>query len=89
MPPPGLWAVLGLAATALATTLAGSSPATASDELAGTAEERFESPPYYPAPYGGWDASWAVSYREARAVVAGMTLAEKTNLTSGTGIFMG
>ncbi|KAJ0307579.1 hypothetical protein COL516b_004202 [Colletotrichum fioriniae] len=44
--------------------------------------------PYYPAPYGGWASDWTDSYRRAKAVVDKMTLAEKTNITSGTGIFM-
>ncbi|KAF1833818.1 beta-glucosidase-like protein [Decorospora gaudefroyi] len=45
--------------------------------------------PYYPAPHGGWTADWSESYRKASALVSNMTLAEKTNLTAGTGIFMG
>ncbi|TDZ39971.1 putative beta-glucosidase F [Colletotrichum spinosum] len=44
---------------------------------------------YYPAPYGGWTADWADSYERAKALVDRMTLAEKTNITSGSGIFMG
>lgn len=44
-----------------------------------------QSPPYYPTPYGGWISSWNASYARAAAVVANMTLAEKVNLTSGTG----
>ena len=44
--------------------------------------------PYYPAPNGGWIASWNASYAKAAAVVRKMTLAEKVNLTSGTGYFM-
>lgn len=44
---------------------------------------------YYPAPYGGWTPEWADSYEKAKAMVDRMTLAEKTNITSGTGIFMG
>lgn len=45
--------------------------------------------PYYPAPHGGWVSSWEQSYAQAKALVGQMTLAEKTNITSGTGIFMG
>ena len=45
--------------------------------------------PYYPAPHGGWVSSWSESYRKASLLVQNMTLAEKTNLTSGTGLFMG
>ncbi|WYZ38560.1 hypothetical protein EsH8_III_000474 [Colletotrichum jinshuiense] len=44
--------------------------------------------PYYPAPYGGWTSGWSDSYKRAKALVDRMTLAEKTNITSGTGIFM-
>ncbi|KAF9881095.1 hypothetical protein CkaCkLH20_01245 [Colletotrichum karsti] len=44
---------------------------------------------YYPAPYGGWTADWADSYEKAKALVDQFTLAEKTNVTSGSGIFMG
>ena len=44
--------------------------------------------PYYPTPKGGWVASWANSYAKAQAVVKNMTLAEKVNLTTGTGYFM-
>jgi beta-glucosidase len=49
----------------------------------------FVAKPYYPTPPGGWVSSWTDSYAKARAVVANMTLAEKVNLTSGTGYFMG
>lgn len=46
-------------------------------------------PPYYPAPYGGWVDDWRQSYTKAKALVDSMTLAEKTNITAGTGIYMG
>ncbi|KAL7945430.1 glycoside hydrolase family 3 protein [Trichoderma barbatum] len=46
-------------------------------------------PPYYPAPYGGWVDDWRASYTKAKALVDSMTLAEKTNITAGTGIYMG
>lgn len=45
--------------------------------------------PYYPTPPGGWVSSWSASYAKAQAVVANMTLAEKVNLTTGTGLLMG
>ena len=45
--------------------------------------------PAYPAPHGGWVADWKESYDKAFALVSSMTLAEKTNITAGTGIFMG
>ncbi|KAE8147311.1 putative beta-glucosidase F [Aspergillus avenaceus] len=47
------------------------------------------SPPYYPAPKGGWLSNWASAYQKAHTVVSKMTLVEKVNLTTGTGIFMG
>ncbi|KAG6041144.1 hypothetical protein E4U41_005868 [Claviceps citrina] len=45
-------------------------------------------PAYYPAPHGGWTKDWQESYRKARTFVDSMTLAEKTNITGGSGIFM-
>lgn len=45
--------------------------------------------PYYPTPYGGWVSGWDDSYSKAKELVDQMTLSEKTNITSGTGIFMG
>ena len=45
--------------------------------------------PYYPAPHGGWTSDWAAAYKKAEALVASMTLAEKTNITAGTGFYMG
>jgi hypothetical protein len=45
--------------------------------------------PYYPAPPGGWVSNWTAAYAKAQVVVANMTLAEKVNLTSGTGMSMG
>lgn len=48
----------------------------------------YQSPPYYPTPKGGWLPEWAASYAKAQLVVRDMTLAEKVNLTTGTGLFM-
>lgn len=45
--------------------------------------------PYYPAPPGGWVSNWTAAYAKAQVVVANMTLAEKVNLTTGTGELMG
>ncbi len=45
--------------------------------------------PYYPTPLGGWSSSWTAAYAKAAKVVANMTLAEKVNLTTGTGELMG
>ncbi|RYO78271.1 hypothetical protein DL766_007603 [Monosporascus sp. MC13-8B] len=42
--------------------------------------------PYYPAPYGGWADDWRESYTKAVELVSRMTLAEKTNITAGTGM---
>jgi beta-glucosidase len=44
---------------------------------------------YYPSPHGGWTSDWSASYSKAEALVQQMTLAEKTNITAGTGIYMG
>lgn len=49
----------------------------------------FEARPYYPAPHGGWVPSWKYSYAKAQKLVSQMTLAEKTNITGGVGIYMG
>ncbi|CAG7928161.1 unnamed protein product [Penicillium olsonii] len=53
------------------------------------AAEGYESPPYYPTPPGGWIADWSEAYSKAQHIVGNMTLAEKVNLTTGTGFFMG
>lgn len=45
--------------------------------------------PYYPTPLGGWASEWSASYAKAAALVANMTLAEKVNLTAGTGLYIG
>jgi beta-glucosidase len=52
-------------------------------------DDSFTSPSYYPTPNGGYLPEWAESYRKAQILVGNMTLAEKTNITCGTGIFMG
>jgi hypothetical protein len=49
----------------------------------------YHAEPYYPAPHGGWLDSWKDAYAKAEALVSQMTLAEKTNITSGVGIYMG
>lgn len=48
----------------------------------------YSAPSYYPAPYTGWIADWSESVQKAKALVDTMTLAEKANITAGTGIFM-
>jgi len=47
------------------------------------------SPPWYPAPKGGIAQTWAASYAKAAEMVGKMTLAEKVNVTTGTGWQMG
>lgn len=49
----------------------------------------FVAAPYYPAPYGGWADDWSESYGKAVKLVSQMTLAEKVNVTAGTGLYMG
>lgn len=56
--------------------------------LGGSLPAGYSAPPYYPAPYTGWVASWTDSVQKAKALVDTMTLAEKANITAGTGIFM-
>jgi hypothetical protein len=43
----------------------------------------------YLAPHGGWVSDWSESFQKASSLVSTMTLAEKTNITAGSGIFMG
>ena len=43
------------------------------------------SPPWYPSPKGGTDATWEESYKKAAELVKQMTLPEKINITTGTG----
>ncbi|RPB26956.1 hypothetical protein L211DRAFT_846517 [Terfezia boudieri ATCC MYA-4762] len=52
-------------------------------------EDPFHSPPYYPAPKGGWAPTWAASYKKAQKLVEQMTLAEKVNVTTAVGWMMG
>jgi beta-glucosidase len=49
----------------------------------------FVAADYYPTPHGGWADDWAEAYSKAVDLVSRMTLAEKTNITAGTGFFMG
>jgi hypothetical protein len=44
-----------------------------------------QSPPWYPTPPGGSLSTWAESYTKAAKLVEKMTLAEKVNVTTGTG----
>lgn len=48
-----------------------------------------QSPPWYPSPKGGTASTWAASYAKASSLVSRMTLAEKVNVTTGTGWQMG
>lgn len=78
---------LSLALAASLAPWAQASPATKHLEV--RADDKAYSPPYYPAPKGGWLSDWEDSYEKAHKLVSQMTLAEKVNLTTGTGIFMG
>lgn len=49
----------------------------------------YSTPDYYPTPNGGWVSNWTAAYAKAQEVVSNMTLAEKVNITSGTGYLMG
>ncbi|PNY29552.1 Beta-glucosidase [Tolypocladium capitatum] len=74
------------AAVALASTAGHASPVADSTS---SVQDGYYVPAYYPAPYGGWAGDWAESYGKAKKMVDSMTLAEKTNITGGTGVFMG
>ena len=62
--------------------------ATVDAVLALAVPEGYVAAPWYPTPHGGWTPDWAESYAKAADLVANMTLAEKTNITTGTGYFM-
>lgn len=49
----------------------------------------YTAAPYYPTPPGGWVSNWTAAYAKAQVMVANMTLAEKVNLTTGSGELMG
>ncbi|PKY03073.1 beta-glucosidase-related glycosidase [Aspergillus campestris IBT 28561] len=78
---------LSLALAASLAPWAQASPTTKHLEV--RADDKAYSPPYYPAPKGGWLSDWEDAYEKAHELVSQMTLAEKVNLTTGTGIFMG
>ncbi|EXJ86396.1 beta-glucosidase [Capronia epimyces CBS 606.96] len=44
-----------------------------------------QSPPWYPTPRGGTLSSWQQSYDKAQKMVERLSLAEKVNITTGTG----
>ncbi|KAJ6260885.1 Beta-glucosidase [Drechslerella dactyloides] len=46
---------------------------------------KVKSPPHYPSPKGGTVKEWEESYKKAHELVSKMTLAEKVNITTGTG----
>ncbi|KAJ5349086.1 putative beta-glucosidase F [Penicillium brevicompactum] len=82
------WAYLALV-TLFTPLLASPVPGEDTTNLHQRAAEGYESPPYYPTPPGGWIADWSEAYSKAQHIVGNMTLAEKVNLTTGTGFFMG
>ncbi|KAF8536866.1 glycoside hydrolase family 3 protein [Trichophaea hybrida] len=51
--------------------------------------KEFDSPPYFPAPKGGWVPDWTEAYGKAKDLVGKMTLAEKVNITTSIGWSMG
>ncbi|KAI0471895.1 glycoside hydrolase family 3 protein [Xylariaceae sp. FL0804] len=76
---------LSLAAFVASTAAASSPPVEARDAL----PAGYVAAPYYPAPFGGWTDDWSASYEKAVAMVSNMTLAEKVNITAGSGLYMG
>lgn len=82
------WSSLSVAACAVAALASGSHAASGVDKR-DDLPAGYNAAPYYPAPYGGWADEWRDSYAKAKKLVDSMTLAEKTNITAGTGIFMG
>ncbi|KGO73250.1 Glycoside hydrolase, superfamily [Penicillium italicum] len=56
---------------------------------AGAAIDEFRAVPWYPTPLGGTSEQWKESYVKAQEMVREMTLAEKVNVTTGTGWQMG
>lgn len=70
----------------LALSMATASPVELAERQSG---DPFHSPPYYPAPKGGWAPTWAASYAKAHKLVKQMTLAEKVNVTTAVGWMMG
>ncbi|KAI5293455.1 hypothetical protein KEM52_005520 [Ascosphaera acerosa] len=49
------------------------------------AESLATSPPFYPSPWLDGQGDWAEAYEKAKAFVSQLTLAERVNLTTGTG----
>ncbi|CAL5867397.1 uncharacterized protein PFLUO_LOCUS1616 [Penicillium psychrofluorescens] len=50
-----------------------------------SAKELAYSPPYYPSPWMDGQGDWADAHERAVEFVSGLTLAEKVNLTTGSG----
>lgn len=42
--------------------------------------------PFYPSPWANGQGEWANAYQRAVEIVSNMTLDEKVNLTTGTGL---
>lgn len=88
--PPHIWAAALLSCfTNHIQPSAGVPPSAKHFEVRAEVPDAFNSPPYYPTPKGGWVPEWEDAYSKAHAVVSKMTLAEKVNLTTGTGFLMG
>ncbi|KAI0015325.1 glycoside hydrolase family 3 protein [Xylariomycetidae sp. FL0641] len=69
--------------------LGASASAAATIQARDPVPEPYVAAPFYPAPFGGWSSDWSESYERAVALVSNMTVAEKVNLTTGTGLYMG
>ncbi|KAG5977677.1 hypothetical protein E4U55_006620 [Claviceps digitariae] len=75
-----------LAAALLTAVVEGSSRHSADTFKSNSSHDSFLSPPHYPSPWMNPQATgWEEAYEKARAFVSQMTLAEKVNLTTGTG----
>lgn len=58
--------------------------ATVAYAVAGAKSDQ-KSAPYYPSPWGEGTGDWGEAYAKAQLFVAGLTLTEKVNLTTGVG----
>ena len=58
---------------------------TATIQVSAAVRPSAHSPPFYPSPRIDGAGSWEAAYVKARQFVDGLTIPEKTNLTTGTG----
>nr|ADM47481.1 beta-glucosidase [Paecilomyces sp. 'thermophila'] len=57
--------------------------------LSGVYGQEAYSPPKYPSPWANGEGDWAIAYQKAVQFVSQLNLAEKVNLTTGTGWQLG